>query len=307
MVLVLLSGCATQTQYNQSSSSIARATPTPKITAPNSPQPTPTVSATPIAPPPIPPQPTSLPEPRQRGKFGDDLTVYNELPNSLGIGHLRPQDMSFLSGSGWVNDPLSGAGWLSKVMLPLYKQPGGELWGWLARGWPLPPSESTKPQPNKHPLAMFETSWGFLSFIVLELRPDGWFRFQYSEPNLEDDGTIWAHISHLDLGEMTLVIERWEEFFPQVSMLYFREEPQLLRTLPTNSSEQIISIDWREVGYDIEIIAFRGDWAQVRVKKPYEPCPTSPEQRPKSQTYEGWIRWRTPERGSLLWYPIKGC
>ena len=51
-------------------------------------------------------------------------------------------------------------------------------------------------------------------------------------------------------------------------------------------------------------LEFRGDWARVRVSVPSQYCA---DRELKSTVREGWIRWRSPERGLWVWYYTRGC
>ena len=51
-------------------------------------------------------------------------------------------------------------------------------------------------------------------------------------------------------------------------------------------------------------VEFRGDWARVRVSIPGSCVEPKPE---RPTVHEGWIRWRSRDRGPWVWYYPKGC
>lgn len=116
------------------------------------------------------------------------------------------------------------------------------------------------------------------------------------------DGTAWTHECYLGLGEKRLVYESWQERFlsDTISPLYFRTDvPHALRAEPDAASERR---RWIGGDYHLEPLEFRGDWLRVRVKAPSDYCADV-----SSRAYEGWVKWRSPEKGPWIWYYTRGC
>lgn len=240
--------------------------------------------------------PSDLPEPitpDERGIVG----LYPESATNIGIGHLRPKDISFLEKEDWPNSPLLDANWLAGAAIPIYGSPMGSHWGWIINGWLVPNNHSPIAIGRDASFLMLHTYYALYSFPVLEIRPDGWFRFQYTPA-----GTAWSHISQLNLGTVELTIESWEDRFLDVGQVYFRDSGinYALREQP--GSDQAIS---SLVGRNSFIVPleFQGDWMRVRVTQPTNAC----EFLPGARTAEGWMRWRDPEAGVRIWYAPKGC
>ena len=130
---------------------------------------------------------------------------------------------------------------------------------------------------------------------------DGWLRLRYSRPSDDRDGTAWVHRCHLT--REGLAFEPWEERFlsDEVSPLYFRDRaPRLLHAGPDDEAEEIAQIDG---DYHLEPLEFQGDWMRVRLMTPSDYCVEPDEVRIE----EDWIRWRSAERGPLVWYYTRGC
>lgn len=268
--------------------------------------------------PPVPSLPKSLPEPRYHGFGHGEFNWYDEILTklveyqtklSLGVGHLRPKDLSPFN----LKNPV-GAGWLPQVTLPLYKQPGGQHWGWLAGGWLLQPGKATDtfvPDSRPFPVVNISYKCTVCSLVVLEIHQDGWFKFRYAEPTPDDDGTAWAHQAHLELGEIALIVEPWEKWLSEQFMqpFFFVDEGRYaVRKEPTSESEPVAWLlgqkrppdkDKRPVYNSFVPLVIQGDWMRVQVRK--DGCSaTGTSKYPKCQ--EGWIRWRNSEQGSLVWY-----
>jgi hypothetical protein len=187
------------------------------------------------------------------------------------------------------------------VRLPLHAEPGAVPWGWFADGWLVETGSSTE-EPTQIGLeGTVETAYEDTSFIVLESRDDGWLRLRYGRPSEDHDGTAWVHRCHL--ARESLAFEPWQERFvsDEISPLYVRDRtPRLLRAAPADDAEEIARIDG---DYHLEPQEFQGDWLRVRLKTPSDYCLDPDEVR----TEEGWIRWRSAERGPLVWYYTRGC
>lgn len=204
----------------------------------------------------------------------------------LGIGHLK--------GSG-------GFWWGGRhVRLPLYDAPGGEPWGWFFDGWLLDSARGHRSAIGAQ--GMVETEYEATSFIALEARPDGWLRFRYGRPSERRDGTAWLHRCHLE--RESVLLERWEDRFlsGEISPLFFRSDvPRALRAGPDDEQRRVL---WIANDYHLEPLGFKGDWMQVLVKQPSDYCG---EPEVKTQSHLGWVRWRSPERGPMVWYHTRGC
>jgi len=208
---------------------------------------------------------------------------------NLGIGHVRGAGRFLWSGR--------------EVHLPLHVEPDGVIWGWFANGWLL---EDEGPDAEPRQIGsegMVETEYEATSLIVLDVRPDGWLRIRYGRPSAGKDGTAWLHRCHLE--RETLVMERWEDRFlsNEISPLFFRsDDPRKLLSRPDDDAHRLL---WIANDYHLEPLGFKGDWMQVLVKQPSDYCGDPNEVRPK--TFEGWVRWRAPDRGPLVWYHTRGC
>lgn len=220
-------------------------------------------------------------------------TVYDWAENRsdvhLGIGHLR--------GSGrflWGD---------RQLRLPLYLKPGGASWGWFVNGWLVEPESRGAARAVIGAQGMVETEYEATSFIVFEVRPDGWLRFRYGKPAAGRDGTAWLHRCHL--ARESVVLERWEDRFlgGEISPLFFRRDvPRALLAGPHDEERRVI---WIANDYHLEPLGFKGDWMHVLVKQPSDYC-AAPE-GVKTKVYEGWVRWRSPDHGPMVWYHTRGC
>ena len=244
----------------------------------------------------VPPLPSDIPEafnPDRSGIVG----LYPDANADVGVGHLRPKNLASLEGSNWSESPLINANWLRGVALPIYPQPGGSPWGWIVNGWLIPDGYEPIAIGRDAAFSMLHTYYAMYSFPVLEIREDGWFRFQYTPA-----GTAWSHVSLLNLGQIELTLEPWEDRFLQVGQVAFRKHglSQALKQQP-NGDDPLQSVV--SPNSLIEPLDFDGDWMRVRVTQPADAC--SP--LPGATTEEGWMRWRNGNGQSLIWYPAKGC
>lgn len=247
--------------------------------------------------PPVPPLPDPLPTaqpPAAEGIMGLSPTP----AENLGVGHLRPRDLSFLEAPNRDESPFLGANWLQAAAIPIYTEPNGNHWGWIISGWLIPNGAEPIALGSDASFLMLQTYDDLFSFPVTQIRQDGWFQFQYTPV-----GKAWAHVDHLNLGRIDLAIESWEKRFLDVGWVEFRRHglSQSLQTTPGANNSDILGL----VGPDsfIEPIAFEGDWMQVRVTQPTDGCTFLPG----AVTQEGWMRWRNADSEPLIWYPPKGC
>lgn len=198
-----------------------------------------------------------------------------------GIGHLRPQERDESSADG--------ASWLQSVILPLYVSPGGEHWGWIYRGWLIPQGQEALAIGRDAGFAMVRTD-DLFTFPVLEVRDDGWIQVQYTSV-----GSAWVHSSQLAMGA-PLAVERWEDRLQAQDAVYFLQssKAQALRSQPEIATNMLSLVAADSL---IEPLSFEGDWMQVRVTRPTANC------RPLTgaTVTEGWMRWRSPEKESLVW------
>ena len=319
-------GGDTQTSRDPDPVNLDKISPSPSSRVSSSPRQTPRPSITLNVPktiyPPVPSLPPSFPKPRYHG-FGagefnwhaQSITKLLEYETklSLGVGHLRPKDLSPFNLENAV-----GAGWIPQVILPLYKQPGGQHWGWLAGGWLLRPSGKATDTfvPDSRPFTTANISYKctVCSLVVLEIRQDGWFKFRYAEPTPDDEGTAWAHQAHLELGKIPLIVESWEQWLPENfrdAFFFVNEGRHAVRHQPTSESQPVAWLQGRKRPPDkdkrpvFDVFVPRvvqGDWMRVEVRQ--DGCisnlTTETTNNPKCQ--EGWIRWRNSEQGSLVWY-----
>ncbi|HEY9888256.1 MAG TPA: hypothetical protein V6D02_07625 [Candidatus Obscuribacterales bacterium] len=247
--------------------------------------------------PPVPPLPYPVPPARPPGDTGITGLI-PAVTDDLGVGHLRPRDLSFLDAADWPDSPYLGANWLQAAAVPIYIEPNGIHWGWLMSGWLIPNGQPAIALGTDATFSMLHTYYALYSFPVTQMREDGWFQFQYTSA-----GSAWAHVDHLNLGRIDLTVETWEERFLAVGWVEFRRHglSQPLREAPDDAGNSIVNL----IGPNsiIEPLAFTGDWMQVRVTQPTDGCISLPG----AATQEGWMRWRNAENQSLVWYPPQGC
>ena len=247
--------------------------------------------------PPVPPLPNPLPT-AQAPSVEGIMGLTPEPTADIGIGHLRPQDLSFLENPDSVNRRYLGANWLRAAAIPIYTEPNGLHWGWIISGWLIPNNEEPIALGSDASFSMLRTYQDLFSFPVTQVRQDGWFQFQYTPV-----GKAWAHIDHLNLGRIDLAIESWEKRFLEMGRVEFRQHglSQALQETPDVSATAILGL----IGPEslIEPVAFYGDWMRVRVTQPTADCTPLPG----AVTQEGWMRWRNTSNELLVWYPPKEC
>jgi hypothetical protein len=198
---------------------------------------------------------------------------------ALGVGHVRP-----------VRED-ERDDWPRRLKLPVFATPGGDVKIWLTPG-------------SVGGDVLLETGYETGSFIVLQARPDGWMQIRFGGPL--SSGAGWVHRCHLDTATPRLEYEPWEKRLAGAAPLYFRvQAPRVLHKAPSAGAPAIADIPADPNLYGIEPLQFRGDWARVRVSVPSTYCADPKPARPK--VYEGWVRWRGPQRGPALWYYTRGC
>lgn len=241
---------------------------------------------------PVPPLPTSVPQAITPNPAG--ITGLDPSPQAnLGIGHLRPRDLSSLQD----NSALVNAGWLRGVALPIYAQPGDEQpWAWLINGWLIIGQSQPLAVGKDAAFSMLRTYDNLYTFPVLESRPDGWLRFQYTSA-----GTAWVHVSHFQLGTVPLIWETWEDHFLATGSVKYRKHglSQALLSRPSNNTLPRVLVGPNSL---IQPLEFQGDWMRVRVTQPARACAPLPG----ADTEEGWMRWRNSD-APLVWHVPQGC
>ncbi len=239
-----------------------------------------------------PPLPAPLPDsilPEAAGIIG--LTP---APNDdIGVGHLRPVNLLSLDDM----DTLSGAGWLRDVALPIYPSPDSAHWGWLINGWLVPNDAAPLAIGRDAAFSMVQTEQQIYTFPVLEIRPDGWFRFQYTPA-----GAAWAHTSHLELGAIPLTVETWEASLQEASRIAFRRPglAQPMRLAPSGTAPLQALVGSNSI---IQPLDLEGDWLRVRVTQPAQGC----NPLPGASISEGWVRWRSDADIPLIWFSSTDC
>ena len=244
----------------------------------------------------VPPLPEDLPDgvdPSPNGIIG--LTPGPD--DDIGIGHLRPQNLGSLDSEDWVNSPLLNAKWLRGVELPIYVGPNADHWGWLINGWLIPNGYDPIAVGRDATFTMVQPQRGLYTFPVMEVREDGWFRFQYTPA-----GTAWSHLSQLNLGQNDMVVETWSDWMTQAGRVKFRKHgaSQPLRPEPTTSASLQSLVGPNSL---IETLEIQDDWMRVRVTQPANGC----QALPGASTEEGWMRWQDEDGMSLIWFPADGC
>jgi hypothetical protein len=243
----------------------------------------------PIANLPIPPAvPNPAPEPFT--PLPNGISDLGTTDASLGIGYLRPALPRMTANQ-------REAGWLTGMTLPIYASPGAQPWGWLYKGWLIPGAQRPLAIGRDAAFAMVRIDGNVLAFPVLESRPDGWMRIEYTV-----NGTAWVHNSHFSLGETDVMFETWEAQVLSARTLRFREASgaQVLRSQPELSRNVITLVNTDAL---IEPLEIQGDWVKVRVTRPVSAC------RPLTgaTTNEGWMRWRDDTGNVTLWNDSSRC
>jgi len=204
----------------------------------------------------------------------------------LGIGRLKLQGRE----SPWD--------WWLRVEIPLYGTPASVPWGWYKNGWILD-SDGREAAGTS---GMIETEYERMSFVVLEDRPDGWIRLRYGKPFRGQGGVAWTHRCHLE--EQGLRFESWEERFlsDEISPLHFRS--RVRHALRTNPAESAPRAHWIGEDHDLEPLEIAGEWMRVRVTEPSVYCAGD---ETRGEAHEGWVRFRSDDKGPWVWYFTRGC
>ena len=246
-------------------------------------------SASPAWAPPTPPEALARLAPRSPdGCPGEpELTAF-------GVGHL-----AFVEGF-----PNAFAEWVADVRIPLYAVPDGEPWGWLAHGWIWRPDH---PHEEADICGMVETDYETHTYLVDEIRPDGWFRLRFSAPGRGPlgDGTAWTHADTAAGQPRALRVEAWSELFADPERgPFFADLPEGALIYPAPDASVAPLADLGD-DHDLEPLEMRGEWLRVRAVVPSVECASDPEVEPVIQ--EGWVRWWCGKRGPCLWFHTRGC
>jgi hypothetical protein len=197
----------------------------------------------------------------------------------LGVGHVRPAREE------------DRDDWTRRIVLPVFAAPDGEIKLWLTPG-------------TVGSDALVETGYETASFIVLQARRDGWLQIRFGGPLASGAG--WVHRCHLDAATPRLQYQAWESLLADAGTLYFRSwAPHALRSSAKDDAPRIAVIPADPNRYGMQPLEFRGDWARVRVSMPSTVCANPKPRRPAVR--EGWVRWRSRDRGPWLWYYTRGC
>jgi hypothetical protein len=198
---------------------------------------------------------------------------------ALGVGHVRPAREE------------ERDDWIRRLALPVFATPGGELKVWLTPG-------------SVGADVLVETGYETASLIVLQARQNGWLQLRFGGPLASGAG--WVHRCHLDAAVPRLEYEPWEHVLAAAGPLYFRSwAPRALRKRASPEAPVVAGVPADPNRYGIRPLEFRGDWARVRVSIPSSYCADPKPARPR--VHEGWVRWRSRDRGPALWYYTRGC
>ena len=210
----------------------------------------------------------------------------------LGIGHIRPTKLD--TSSYWE--------WHTVAELPLYSAPDGTHWGWFVKGHVMELASGTMTPVGGQ--GMVETGYETLSFIALESRADGWLRFRYAKPSAARDGTAWIHACQLAQAPGAPAFEPWDARFlsGKISPLYFRTPvPHALRAGPGVEHARLRWIYGDR--YHLEPSETAGDWMRVKLVEPSDYCGNPGN----VIRLEGWVKWRSSDKGPWVWYYTRGC
>jgi hypothetical protein len=198
---------------------------------------------------------------------------------ALGVGHVRPAREE------------ERDDWMRRLTLPVFAAPGGEVKVWLTPG-------------GVGADVLVETGFETASFIALQARPDGWLQIRFGGPLASGAG--WVHRCHLDAATPRLEYQPWEKLLARTRPLYFRSwASRALRERPSPGAPVVAAIPDDPNLYGLQPLEFRQDWARVRLTIPSTYCAKPRPARPR--VHEGWVRWRSRDRGPALWYYTRGC
>ena len=198
---------------------------------------------------------------------------------ALGVGHVRPAREE------------ERDDWPRRLKLPVFEAPDGPVKVWLTPG-------------SVGGDVLVETGYETASFIVLQIRKDGWMQLRFGGPLASGAG--WVHRCHLDAAAPRLEYQPWEALLAENRPLFFRTWAlRELRKAPSAEAPAIATIPADPNLYGLQALQFRGDWARVRLSIPSSHCADPKPARVR--VYVGWVRWRGPKLGPALWYYTRGC
>lgn len=225
-----------------------------------------------------------------------------------------PEDAAdaLLGGAAWsARDPAAdwGTGYLSfsgsegwrRVDLPLFDAPDGRHWGWLTegRGYDLGSGSAPGARADAFPALPGE---GRAMLVLAET--GGWLEVRWGEPGDRAGGVAWTRADYARGARA--VYTRWAEAFRGAGGLVFRNTgvAHNLRSGPGTGAAVVRVLDGDY--FDLQVLKMEDDWMRVRWASP----PACRGARPaaedellggaRSETAEGWIRWRSNDRGSWL-------
>lgn len=212
---------------------------------------------------------------------------YDHAP--FGVGHLRVENES-----DYFYD------WQRAVVMPLWTAPDGGYYGWI-RGGQVYSSETGESFPLTG-IGMVETGYEHQTFIVWEVREEGWLKVSL-KPG--ENGDAWINKCHLGLGPAKLVYQSWTDFIREHGdWLHFRADvPHALRAAPAKDSRRLT---WIGTDHELALLEIQGDWMRVRVRQPAWTC-VGPDQPFKGREDEGWVKWRDQKSGPWVWIFSRGC
>lgn len=198
---------------------------------------------------------------------------------ALGVGYIRP-----------VREE-ERDDWPRRLKLPVFEAPDGPVKVWLTPG-------------AVGGDALVETGYETASFIVLQARPDGWLQIRFGGPLASGAG--WVHRCHLEAATPRLEYQPWEKHLAGAGPLFFRSwAPRQLRKAAHPEAPAVATIPGDPNRYGLQLLEFRGDWARVRVSIPSSSCADPKPAR--AAVRDGWVRWRSRDRGPWVWYYTRGC
>lgn len=198
---------------------------------------------------------------------------------ALGVGHIRP-----------IREE-ERDDWPRRLKLPVFEAPDGPVKVWLTPG-------------SVGGDVLVETGYETASFIVLQIRKDGWMQLRFGGPLASGAG--WVHRCHLEAATPRLQYQPWEDLLAENGPLFFRAwAPRELRKAPSVEAPALATIPADPNRYGLQALQFRGDWVRVRISIPSTHCADPKPARVR--VHEGWVRWRGPKLGPALWYYTRGC
>ena len=117
-------------------------------------------------------------------------------------------------------------------------------------------------------------------------------------------GTAWISECHLRSHRPALRFESWSErlLSADISPLFFRSSvTHRLRVAPSIDAALVGSI---RGNHHLEPLEINGDWMRVVVKQPSDYCASADLE---TESREGWVKWRSNEKGPWVWYHTRGC